>query len=422
MTTRNTSGKNVPFPCERHLSRRNFLESSAAIAGMGALASSSLLGGEPSSPRPSDLVPRKDDRLIVRKTNPIVMGTPDHLLRKTLLTPKELLFVRTNFILAGYMTLAPKPLNDWTVEITGLVESAKMLAARELDDLPRVEHEMVIQCSGNGRSLFSKHATTTGTQWGRGAVGNVRFAGVTLATIFKHLDIKIDPGARFLTTEGLDKPEKAKSPDFEHGILLAAAMERSFLATHLNGEPLPAIHGGPLRLITPGYYATMHVKWVTRLRLESDETNNAFQLPKYRTPKRPIAPGEKFEFTFENSDPNWDMRIKSRLLSPPNGAPVPAGLIEVSGVAWNDGNAPLVAVETSTNLGKTWRRAKLKRSKSPWAWHDWSARVRLEQGTRSVWCRAVDALGRTQPIDGSIYWNQRGYTWNEVDKITLDVG
>ncbi len=403
------------------VSRRNFLEASVAAAGM-SMARQGLLAAEPAMRRPSELVPGKDDRLIVRKENPIVMGTPDKLLRASRLTPKELLFVRNNYLLNGYMNLDPKPLDDWSIEFSGLIEQPKTLMATELDDLPHVEREMVIQCSGNGRSLFSKHATTTGTQWGRGALGNVRFAGVTLATIFKHLDIKIGADARFLTAGGLDAPEYTEMPDFEHSILLTEALDRSLLATHLNGERLPAIHGGPVRLITPGYYATMHVKWVNRLHIESDETDNTFQMPKYRTPKRPIAPGEIFEFTFENSDPNWDMRIKSRLLSPPDGANVPAGLIEVSGVAWNDGKAPLVTVETSTDEGNNWRRANLKPSKSPWAWHDWSAQVRLKPGTQTVWCRALDALGRTQPIDGSIHWNQRGYTWNEVDKITLEVG
>ncbi len=406
---------------EQPVSRRNFLEASAVTAGL-SLASRNLQASEPATPRPSDLVPRKDDRLIVRKASPIVMGTPDSLLRKTRQTAKELLFVRNNYMLDGFMNLEPKPLDDWSIEFTGLIDQPKTLAAKKLDELPHVEREMVIQCSGNGRSLFSKHATTTGTQWGRGALGNVRFAGVTLATIFKHLDIQVGHAARFLTAEGLDAPEKPESPDFEHSILLSEALDRSLLATHLNGEPLPAIHGGPVRLITPGYYATMHVKWVTRLRIESDETSNVFQMPKYRTPKHSIAPGEEFEFTYENSDPNWDMRIKSRLLNPTNGAQVPAGLLEVSGVAWNDGNTPLVAVETSIDQGKTWRRASLTRAKSPWAWHDWSAQIRLGKGTRTVWCRAYDALGRTQPIDGSIHWNQRGYTWNEVDKISLEVG
>lgn len=403
------------------LSRRRFLH--GAVIGLGAtFGSRSVLFADTAEPKPSDLVPGKDNRLVVRKANPIVMGTPDSLLRASRITPKETLFVRNNYMLDGYMNLDPKSLKGWKIDISGHIGQPKTFLATELKGLPHVEREMVIQCSGNGRSLFSKHATTTGTQWGRGAVGNVRFAGVPLTTIFKHLGIEPSEQAKFLTAEGIDTPDKPGNPDFEHSIPLSVALDRSLLATHMNGEPIPAVHGGPVRLITPGYYATMNVKWVNRLRLESKETGNVFQLPKYRTPKQPIEPGGPFEYTFENSDPNWDMRIKSRLLSPSDGSRVAIGMVEVTGVAWNDGNTPLVAVEVSTNQGKTWRRAKLTPSESPWAWHDWSAQVRLKKGTRSVWCRAIDALGHTQPVDGSIYWNERGYTWNEVDKITLNVG
>ncbi len=405
----------------RGLSRRMFLQ--GAVTGLGAtFASRNLLSAETAEPTPSELVPGKDNRLIVRKADPIVMGTPDSLLRASRITTKETLFVRNNYMLDGYMNLDPKPLKGWEIDISGHVGQPRTFVATELEGLPHVERVMVIQCSGNGRSLFSKHATTTGTQWGRGAVGNVRFGGVPLATVFKHAGIEPTEAAKFLTAEGIDSPDKQENPDFEHSIPLSVAMDRSFLATHMNGEPIPAVHGGPVRLITPGYYATMNVKWVTRLRLESGETDNVFQLPKYRTPKQPIEPGQAFEYTFENSDPNWDMRIKSRLLSPGDGSRVAIGMVEVSGVAWNDGNTPLVAVEVSTNKGRTWRRAKLQRAASPWAWSDWAAKVRLKEGKQTVWCRAVDALGHTQPIDGSIYWNERGYTWNEVDKITLEVG
>lgn len=421
MKSKHTAKDYLPFARLTSVSRRNFLEASAAVAGM-AFVSPNLMGEEPATPTPSDLVPGKDNRLVVRKVDPIVMGTPDTLLREKRLTPKQFLFVRNNYMLEGFMNLDPKPLKGWTVEFTGHLDKTKTLNATELEDLPHVEHELVLQCSGNGRSLFSKFATTTGTQWGRGAVGNVRFAGVSLSTVLKHLGIKPTDAARFLTAEGVDAPATPESPDFEHSILLSEALDRSLLATHMNGEPIPAVHGGPVRLITPGYYATMNVKWVTRLRFESDETSNEFQIPKYRTPRRPIKPGQEYDFTFDNSDPNWDMRIKSRLLKPATGSKVASGMVEVSGVAWNDGMTALVAVEVSTDEGKTWRRANLKRADSPFAWHDWFAQVRLKEGKQSVWCRAIDALGHTQPIDGSIYWNERGYTWNEVDKITLDVG
>jgi hypothetical protein len=46
---------------------------------------------------------------------------------------------------------------------------------------------------------------------------------------------------------------------------LADALEKSIFALKLNGELLPGVHGGPVRLVTPGIYGTMHVKWLRRL-------------------------------------------------------------------------------------------------------------------------------------------------------------
>ena len=60
--------------------------------------------------------------------------------------------------------------------------------------------------------------------------------------------------------------------------------------------------------------------------------------------------------------------------------------------------------------------------KSPYAWYRWSARVQLVSGTAQIWARAIDALGRSQPLDGGIHWNEHGYTWNGVEKIDVTVG
>lgn len=349
------------------------------------------------------------------------MGTPDELLAASTVTPKDRLFVRNNFDVPGFMSLEARPLAGWTIEFAGLASGPTKLAAESLADMEQVEHEFVLQCSGNSRSLYSKIAPTEGTQWGRGGIGNVRMAGVPLARVVETLGLKLNPRARYLTAEGHDAPAAAGKPDFEHSIPLEVALERSFLALRLGEEPLPAIHGGPVRLVTPGYYATMNVKWLTRLRFDSAETSNHFQIPQYRTPKRPIAPGSKFDFTFDNSDPNWDLRIASRIFAPADGARVPAGKVELSGVAWNDGQAPLTAVEISTDEGRSWRATEWAKAASPFAWTPWRATVELPPGRATVLCRAIDALGRTQPPDGTTTWNPHGYTWNAVDRVTVEV-
>ena len=205
---------------------------------------------------------------------------------------------------------------------------------------------------GQWPRFFSKLAAAKGSQWQAGAMGNVRFAGVPLAALFEHLKVTPDAAAQFVTATGRDTPIKAGDPDFEHSIPLDDALARSFIALAMNGEPIPAVHGGPVRLVTPGYYGTMNVKWLAGLKLDAQETTNYHQVARYRTPKEPIPVGSEFSFGLANSDANWRMRIKSVIFAPLENQIVPAGRNEIRGVAWNDGAAKIESVLVTTGPGR----------------------------------------------------------------------
>lgn len=389
--------------------RREFLAAGAA----GVLAA--RLPGQGPAPPPAG----KDAGLKVVSLDPLVLETPDRLLAAGRVTPASALFVRNHHGAKAFEGMKPRPL-DGTLEVAGLVKSPKRIPLARLAELDRVEVEMVLQCSGNFRSLFGRLSPIKGTPWDKGGVGNVRFGGVPVAAAFKAVGLEVGSAAKYLTAEGADQPEKDVQADYERSVPLDVALGRGLLAFELNGEPLPAVHGGPLRLVIPGYYGCNQVKWLTRLRLEATETANLFQLPDYRTPKRLIKPGETVEYTFANSDPNYDMKVNSRLLTPGDGSTVPAGRpFTARGVAWNDGAVPLIGVEVSADLGKTWRAADLAGSAGPFAFREWSLALTLPAGRQEVWVRAADALGRTQPADGGLFWNPGGYAWNGVETVTL---
>lgn len=412
----------------RGLLRAGLLGGTAVAAGSSAWPKSPAFAAEEAQSAAA-LIDGKDARLLVHKAAPCEIETPWELLLEHPLTPKELLFVRNNQQLADSQTLAPSTATEWPIEFDGLVEFPRSMELKRLRELPQVEREMVLQCSGNGRKLFSQSSPCPGAPWHLGAVANLKFGGPTLRSVVEELKLNVDPRAQFITAEGLDGPPKPDVADFEHSLPLRDALDRSVIALTMNGEPLPAAHGGPVRLVTPGYYGTMHVKWLSRIRFETSETANHHQVRRYRTPYDPIKPGSEFQYDLGNSEPNWRMRIKSIILSPSDGAtfvPVAApevfrdGKFTVRGIAFNDGTCRIDRVEISTD-GETWRPAELEVPESPYAWYRWKASVEAKAGDQTIRCRAIDTLGRTQPRDGAIHWNPAGYAWNGVHEVKVIV-
>lgn len=360
-----------------------------------------------------------DPRLEVMSAVPLVLSTPVHLLGEHRITPTEYLFVRNIQDLDEAMTMAPLPLDGWTIELSGLIRPYRVvIRAEDLLEMEQVEYEMILQCSGNGRNEYTG---IKGTPWNQGGVANVRFAGVPLKALLAKHNVDVDPQVKFITAEGHDGAMGSEKPDLEHSIPVADVIERGILALRLNGEPIPGIHGGPVRLVTPGLFGTMQIKWVTRLRFETAESPNFYHATEYRVPYQLLEIGEKFRFTLENSRPTWDIRLMSYILDPLPGASLKAGTITVRGVAYNDGKAPIESVLVSVDQGRSWQPAEFDVPESPYAWYQWSAQRTLGPGTHEIWARATDALGRSQPLDGKIFWNPNGYEWTGIFKNRVTV-
>lgn len=404
-------------------SRRQFLATAGLLAAAGHSATglgATGFGAVAQAEDASSLIAGKDKRLLVLKNFPAVLETPLELLIDGQITPQSLLFVRNNQQPDDAATLAASPASEWSIKVTGAVNRTVTVTLAELREMEMTEHEMVLQCSGNGRALFSKASQTSGTQWGKGGMGNVRFAGVKLSTVLNKKGVELDKGARFVIASGKDEALPDKE-DFLHSLPATEVVNRSILALDLNGEPMSAIHGGPVRLITPGVFATMNVKWLGELNFGSEESMNYNHAVRYRVPKQLIAPGTDYDFTLQNSKYNWNMKVKSVLLNPTDGSQLRAGENTIKGVAFNDGLSKIASVYVSTDRGNSWKKAALERSPSVFGWTRFSMKADLPVGRHFIWCRAIDEFGRTQPLDGSIAWNPRGYEWNGIENVAVEV-
>ena len=94
--------------------------------------------------------------------------------------------------------------------------------------MDQVEYEMILQCSGNGRSQYPG---IPGTPWGQGGVANVRFAGVPLKAILEKYNVTVAPQVKYITAEGHDLPMGLEKPDFEKSIRVADVVERDIIPT-----------------------------------------------------------------------------------------------------------------------------------------------------------------------------------------------
>jgi hypothetical protein len=158
-------------------------------------------------------------------------------------------------------------------------------------------------------------------------------------------------------------------------------------------------------------------KWVTRVRVEAEPSDNHFMARGYRY----VAPGGD-PLT---SPPVEEMRVKSVITRPLDGSRVsipparPPKKLQVRGAAWA-GPAGLRLVEVSTDGGKSWRPAGFMGENQPMSWRLWATEVDVIPPARvTIMARATEQLGNMQPVEAEI--NSGGYGNNAIHKVTVSV-
>jgi sulfite oxidase len=399
-----SSGK-LEFPVmksSRSFSRRAF------IAGAGQLGAIGAFGAL--APRFAGHVFaqefKPDPRLIVRSIRPHDFETPVALLNSWI-TPNNLFYVR------HHMYPAEVKAEEWRLSIDGLVERPLSLQLAELRSLPRTTVTVTLECAGNGRAFYDP--PVAGIQWERGAVGTARWSGVRLADLLKKAGVK--QGARYVLLDGADRP-MGTMPDFVRNVPLEKAMHAdTILAYEMNGEPLPMLHGFPLRAIVPGWEGAYAVKWLTDIRLIEHEHDGFFVKTAYRYPSKRIPPGAAVDA--KDMAPLTGLLVKSMINSPLEGVTVKTGDVRITGFAWA-GEDNISRVVVSVDNGTTWQVAKLGREREHYAWQQFEHEVKFtEPGSYLILSKATDDQGREQPV--SPMWNPSGYLWNAIDRVRINV-
>lgn len=395
------------------LSRRSFTRGLAGgVLGSGLDAAWRRLFGWGLMTEAQASAGTEEAGLVQLVERPLVLEPLPHLLGDPV-TPAGRHFVRNHGMEPGRALVGK--LEGWTLTIDGLVREELRLTMDELRSFPAVTRAVVLQSSGYARREFEP--PVRGIPWGRGAAGCARWTGARLKDVLARAGPRA--GATYTLPGSEDTPISAVEP-FRRGIPLEKALaEETLVAYEMNGEPLPAHHGFPARLVVPGWVGSTWQKWLRRITLvDGVPETQSTQGWLYRIPVEPVAPG-----TRPRGVPLrllTSLRIQSMIVAPRAGDVARVGKpLVVTGVAWG-GESPVARVEVSLDAGGSWVDAELDPVTDRHAWRRWTAGLRpARPGGLEVWSRAHDGDGEAQPLRHA--WNPRGYLGNAAHKVPVQV-
>ena len=202
------------------------------------------------------LVKAEKPELVLLDTPELNAETPAHLLDDDI-TPTARLFARNTGAMPAH---GLAEIAGWTLTIDGCVRTPRAWTIAGLKrEFETVSKTAVIECAGNGRAFFPQPAGTV--LWRHGAVGCVRWTGVRLGDLLRQCELL--PQAVYTGHRSPDVYLDGSGPAISRGLPIDKAMApETLVAFALNGEPLPVLHGGPLRLVVPHLYFWKSAKWI----------------------------------------------------------------------------------------------------------------------------------------------------------------
>lgn len=310
--------------------------------------------------------------------------------RRGPVTPAGSHYVRTHF---------PVPDGPREIVVDGVGGTPISISLDQIRALPARTLLVTLECAGNGRRFLDPPAP--GEPWGLGAVGTARWTGASLRSV---LELAAPPaGAIEVLFRGADDgvpKDLGRRIAYERSLPIDVAFEAdALIAYQMEGVTIPPEHGGPLRLVVPGWYGMASVKWLARIRLLDRPFAGFFQTDRYVIDGRPVR----------------HIEPRAVITWPPDGATLREA-VEVRGYAWS-GRAPVALIELEEG-GRRLAAVTPGRA-NPYAWQEFAFTVPLGSGEHTLLVRATDRAGNTQP-DGPRA-NALGYANNAPRPVRVRV-
>lgn len=356
----------------------------------------------------------KRDDMVVHEAEPFNAEPPRAGLAGRVLTTVDSFYSRNH---------GPVPRLDpdaWRLRIDGLVEHQLDLSLAELKTTFTAHTEVAtLQCAGNRRAgLIAVRDIPGEDPWGPAATSTAEWTGVRLADVLNAAGVHDD--AAHVAFAAPDVSQLADPPQpYGGSIPLGKALAGEvMLAWAMNSEPLPAVHGGPVRVLVPGYIGARSVKWIQRITAQPEPSDNYFQATAYRllpadADPTTAGPGDGLSLS--------SVALNAEILFPDDAATLPPGPTQITGYAFAGDDRTVARVDLSLDGGTTWVQADVDAPLSDWAWQHWHSTLPLPVGPVEIIARAWDSTGATQPESPAHVWNPKGYVNNSWARVRVTV-
>ena len=350
--------------------------------------------------------------MIVRGRVPFNAEPPAAVLADGEITALDAFYARNH---GPFPDIVPE---QWRLTIDGMVDTPLTLTYDQLRS-EFTAHSVVatLVCAGNRRAeLLNVHPIPGKDPWAHGAISTAEWRGARLGDVLHAAGVHPAEGLHVAFAAPDVAPEAVPVQSYGSSIPLTKALSAEvLLAWQMNSQPLPRAHGGPVRVVVPGYIGARSVKWVTAITVQPVPSQNYFQALDYRllppdTDPDTAAPGEGISLS--------SLPLNCDILVPDDDAEISAGPLTIRGWALTGDGGSVARVDVSLDDGRTWQQANLEPAISRWAWRQWSITVETQPGPLSVTARAWDDTGVTHPESPASLWNPRGYGNNAWAHIT----
>eukprot|EP01018_Ginkgo_biloba_P005168 Gb_23840 [translate_table: standard] len=379
-------------------------------------------------------IKRNPDLVRLTGRHPFNCEAPlSQLMQHGFITPVRLHYVRNH----GYVPRLGW--DDWTVEVCGLVKKPmKITMAQLVEEFKPRQLPVTLVCAGNRRKEQNMVKQTIGFNWGAGGVSTSVWRGARLSDLLRRCGIMSKKkGALNVCFEGAENLPGGGGSKYGTSISVNAAMDPArdvILAYMQNGELLHPDHGFPVRMIIPGYIGGRMVKWLRRIVVTSQESDNYYHYKDNR-----VLPSHVDAET-ANTEGWWykpeyiinELNINSVITTPSHEEILPINSATTQrpytlrGYAYSGGGRKVTRVEATFDGGETWNLCTVHHPEKPtkygkhWCWCFWELDVEVTKllGPKDLAVRAWDESMNTQPK--LLTWNVMGMMNNCWFKVKVD--